>query len=85
MVELKEEAKAAATNPETLSRFRTKLLGMEIADLEKLPSLFEALEYSGDAIGLENPTLDALRAQLNRLFYLRRTREDLEKSNFQCA
>lgn len=85
IMELKEEAKAAAANPETLSRFRIKLLGMEIADLEKLPPLFEALKSSGDTIGLENPTLDTLRAQLNRLFYLRRTREDLEHSTFQSA
>jgi hypothetical protein len=75
MMELKEEAKSAAKNPETLSRFRTRLLTLEVQALEELRPTFESLQED-----LVADTLSTVRGQLNRVQYLRRTREGLNRN-----
>ena len=75
MMELKEEAESAAKNPETLSRFRTRLLTLEVQALEELRPTFESLQED-----LVADTLSTVRGQLNRVQYLRRTREGLNRN-----
>ncbi len=77
MLELKEEVAEAlaSADPARMARIRATLRDQEGRECEALGPLFDALPEAGPA---RERGLAAIHAQLRRISYFRRTREDLE-------